>query len=240
MFYFDKRGLYIMLLIMALSVLPRLLNPANLLVTMLTIPGVLIAITFHEFAHGYAATKLGDSTPKDQGRLSLNPLAHMDPIGTFMLLFAGFGWGKPVEVNPRNYNRTIPMARADAIVSIAGPLMNFILAILFTIIYFLIIKFVPVIKTATMGAYILLLVKYIIAINVGLGVFNLIPLPPLDGSKILKNFLSYNARNWFESRENIFYLAFIVLWISGLLSYIISPVIGIVQSGIFNLVGVLF
>lgn len=240
MFYFDKRGLYIMLLIMALSVLPRLLNPANLLVTMLTIPGVLIAITFHEFAHGYAATKLGDSTPKDQGRLSLNPLAHMDPIGTFMLLFAGFGWGKPVEVNPRNYNRTIPMARADAIVSIAGPLMNFILAILFTIIYFLIIKFVPVIQTATMGAYILLLVKYIIAINVGLGVFNLIPLPPLDGSKILKNFLSYNARNWFESRENIFYLAFIVLWISGLLSYIISPVIGIVQSGIFNLVGLLF
>ena len=140
--YFDKRTLYIIMAIMVLWGLSSYLTNVNALLGLLyTIPGVLIAITFHEFAHAKVADMLGDDTPRREGRISLNPLAHIDPIGFIMLLFAGFGWGKPVNVNPRNYNRDITVEKADAIVSIAGPAMNMILAIVFTIIYFTVYKF---------------------------------------------------------------------------------------------------
>ena len=140
--YFDKRTLYIIMAIMLLWGLSGYLaSPEKLLGLLFTIPGVLIAITFHEFAHAKVADMLGDDTPRREGRISLNPLAHIDPIGFIMLLFAGFGWGKPVNVNPRNYNRDITVEKADAIVSIAGPAMNMILAIFFTIIYFTVYKF---------------------------------------------------------------------------------------------------
>ncbi|MCI8412159.1 MAG: site-2 protease family protein, partial [Clostridia bacterium] len=124
-FSFDKRIIYIIIGIMVLSTVVNYANnPGALFSLLLSIPGVLIAITFHEFAHGYAAYKLGDNTAKNEGRLSLNPFDHLDPIGSLMLLFAGFGWGKPVHVNPRNYTRKISMEQGEAIVSIAGPLMN--------------------------------------------------------------------------------------------------------------------
>ena len=141
-FSFDKRILYVVLGIMVVSTLIQYTTQEGALLSLLlTIPGVLIAITFHEYAHAFAADKLGDDTPRRQGRLSLNPFAHLDPIGCVLLLFAGFGWGKPVEVNPRNYNRDISMEKADAIVSFAGPAMNFVLAIIFTLIYCAIYKF---------------------------------------------------------------------------------------------------
>ena len=138
---FDKRMLYIIMVIMVIWGLAGYINNTNALLELLfTIPGVLIAITFHEFAHAKVADKLGDDTPRREGRISLNPLAHIDPIGFVMLLFAGFGWGKPVNVNPRNYNRDISMEKADAIVSVAGPIMNFLLALVFGIIYMAIFK----------------------------------------------------------------------------------------------------
>lgn len=134
-FSFDKRILYIIIAIMVLTtVVQYATNPGALFSLIVSIPGVLIAITFHEFAHGYAAYKLGDNTAKNEGRLSLNPLDHLDPIGSLLLLFAGFGWGKPVHVNPRNYTRKISMEKGEAIVSSAGPLMNIFLAFVFTLI----------------------------------------------------------------------------------------------------------
>ena len=108
-------------------------NPGALFALVVSIPGVLVAITFHEFAHGYAAYKLGDNTAKNEGRLSLNPLDHLDPVGTLMLLFAGFGWGKPVHVNPIQYTRKISMEKGEAIVSVAGPLTNLMLALVFAL-----------------------------------------------------------------------------------------------------------
>ena len=142
-FSFDKRTIYIIVAVMiGIMLLQYVSNPGQLIGLLLSAPGVLIAITFHEFAHGYAAYKLGDNTAKNEGRLSLNPLDHLDPIGTLMLLVAGFGWGKPVHVNPRNYTRKMSMEKGEAIVSLAGPLMNFILAIIFTFIYYAIYKFV--------------------------------------------------------------------------------------------------
>ena len=236
--YIDRRFIYLMMVIMLITGLfDYLTNPERLLSLLLTIPGVLIAITFHEFAHAFAADKLGDDTPRAEGRLSLNPLAHLDPIGSIMLLFAGFGWGKPVHVNPRNYNRTMSMEKADAIVSIAGPVMNLLIAIVLTIVYCLIYKYVGIytIASSTIGTILMTILSATISINVGLGVFNLIPLPPLDGSKVIKPFLPYNAKVWFENNEMIFSFIFVILWIFGILSTIISPLINIVYEGIMNL-----
>ena len=241
-FNFDKKTMYIIIGIMLLFlVMQYATNPGQLLGLLLSAPGVLIAITFHEFAHGYAAYKLGDDTAKNQGRLSLNPFAHLDPIGTLMLLVAGFGWGKTVEVDPRNYTRKISMEKGEAIVALAGPLMNFILAIIFTLIYCAIYKFAGTAFIATnVGTVIMLLLSSTISINVGLGVFNLIPLPPLDGSKIIMPFLPYKTKEFFVNNEQIFYIIFVLIWITGAAGTIITPAINLVSKGIFALGKLIF
>ena len=236
-FSFDKRIIYIIIAIMVLSMVVQYITSPGLLISLLiSVPGVLIAITFHEFAHAFVADKLGDDTARREGRLSLNPLDHLDPIGTVLLLFAGFGWGKPVHVDPRNYTRKISMDKCEALVSIAGPVMNFLLAIIFSIIYYGIWKFTGMqfIET-TVGNVVMILITATISINVGLGLFNLIPLPPLDGSKVIMSFLPHNAKTWFRNNEYIFYIVFVVLWITGLASYIISPAIGAVGGWISSL-----
>ncbi len=236
-FSYDKKVLYIIIGILVLISLTSLMtNPDSLFSILLGIPGVLIAITFHEFAHGIVAYKLGDNTAKMEGRLSLNPFAHLDPIGTLMLVFVGIGWGKPVHVNPSNYTRKISMEKGEAIVSAAGPLMNILLAFVFGIIYCVILKFAGLeFLNSTVGFVIMLMIQSTIVTNVGLGVFNLIPLPPLDGSKIIMPFLPYKAKEWFVNNERIFYLVFIVLWISGLAGRIISPAIVWLANGIMSI-----
>lgn len=241
-FSFDKRIIYIIIAIMVLSTLANYINnPGALFYLLASVPGVLLAITFHEFAHGFAAYKLGDNTAKNEGRLSLNPLDHLDPIGTLMLLFAGFGWGKPVHVNPTNYTRKISMEKGEAIVSVAGPLTNIVLAFLLALVYGALVKFASVaFLTSTVGSIIKLMIMYAISINVGLGVFNLIPLPPLDGSKIIMPFLPYNAKQWFRNNEQIFYIIFVVIWITGIAGIIISPAISGITSGIMGISQAIF
>ena len=154
--YIDKRFIYIIVIIIAAySVISLLSNPMALLILLYSIPGVLVAITFHEYAHAFAADKLGDDTPRLQGRLSLNPLAHLDPIGSLMLLFVRVGWGKPVQINPNNFNRTVSISKGEAIVSAAGPIMNFILAIVFCIVYFVIYKFAGTFVDTQIGGIVL-------------------------------------------------------------------------------------
>lgn len=241
-FSFDRRIVYIIIAIMVLSTLAQYItNPGALFALLVSVPGVLLAITFHEFAHGYAAYKLGDNTAKNEGRLSLNPLDHLDPIGTLMLLFAGFGWGKPVHVNPTNYTRKISMEKGEAIVSVAGPLTNILLAFLLALAYEALIKFASVeFLVSTVGNIIKLIIGAAISINIGLGVFNLIPLPPLDGSKIIMPFLPYNAKQWFRNNEQIFYIIFVVIWITGIASIIISPAISGITSGIMGIAKAIF
>lgn len=239
--YIDKKVIYIILGLFILSNVFSLLTDRNSLLSLLmTLPAVLIAITFHEFAHGFAADKLGDDTPRRQGRLNLNPLSHLDPVGTIMLIFAGFGWGKPVEIEPRNFNRNIKMSVAEAIVAAAGPLMNLILAIIFGIIYAIIWKLMPGFFASQIGYIIMILIQSCILTNIGLGVFNLIPLPPLDGSKIISGFLPYNIRNWFERYYHIFYTAFVIIWVTGLAGIIVSPAITAIYRGIMLLIASIF
>lgn len=241
-FSFDKRIIYIIIAIMVLSTVSQYItNPGALFALLASIPGVLVAITFHEFAHGYAAYKLGDNTAKNEGRLSLNPLDHLDPVGTLMLLFAGFGWGKPVHVNPIQYTRKISMEKGEAIVSVAGPLTNMILALVLALIYGALVKFASIeFLLSNVGNIIKVILASAISINIGLGVFNLIPLPPLDGSKIIMPFLPYNAKQWFRSNEQIFYIIFVVIWITGIASLIITPPINWISTGIMSLTQMIF
>lgn len=222
-FSYDKRMLYLMLVLLAVpTIITRMQTQNGLLLLLLTLPGIIIAITFHEFAHALVAYKLGDDTPKYQGRISLNPLDHLDPIGFILVIIGGFGWGKPVQTNPRNYNRKISMEKGEAIVAAAGPLMNFIVSGILTLISLLITKLTGEAITYTIfGGIIignawqilLIVIKYAININLALGIFNLIPLPPLDGSKIIKTILPQKAKVWYINNEQILYMVFMILWV---------------------------
>lgn len=234
-FNFDRRTLYLIIGILAVTSLMSY-GTSGLFSLILSVPAVLLAITVHEFGHAFAAYKLGDDTPVRQGRLTLNPLDHIDPLGIAMLLFAHIGWGKPVQVDPRNYNRNISVEKADAIVSFAGPLMNFITAIIFSLIYCAILKCAGVSFFASNIGYIIIsIVGSIITLNIGLGVFNMIPLPPLDGSKIFLPILPRNAKYWFVQHEQTFYFIFLAIWITGIAGKIISPIISIITEWILGL-----
>lgn len=145
---------------------------------LLLVPAFVIAISMHEASHALAATLLGDPSPRLQGRLSLNPLRHLDPIGTLTLFLMGFGWGKPVIVNPHNF-KVNPFA-GMAITAFAGPLMNLLLAVLFAL---------PFRLNMPLNSVMFDLAGAIASINLLLAVFNLIPLPPLDGFSVLMGIL---------------------------------------------------
>lgn len=232
-FGFDRKAIIIVIAIMLVAWISSL-GTGGLLSILLTIPGVIIAMTFHEYAHALAAYKLGDDTPKIQGRLNLNPISHIDPIGIVLLLVAGFGWGKPVQIDSRNFDGKYSISKAEAIVAAAGPITNFILAFLFSIIYYILFVATDVLAGLSSNtlSIVYTVIIQIISINIGLGVFNLIPLPPLDGSKVLMHFLGYNAKQWFYRNERIFYFAFILLWVTGLLSSLLSPIFSGVFTGI--------
>ena len=234
-FNIDKRTLYIIIGVLVVISLMSY-GTSGIFSLILSIPAVLLAITVHEFGHAFAAYKLGDDTPVRQGRLSLNPFDHVDPLGLAMLLFAHIGWGKPVEIDPRNYNRNISVEKADAIVSFAGPLMNFITAIIFSLIYCAIIKFAGIAFTLTnVGTIVIAIILSIVTMNIGLGVFNLLPLPPLDGSKIFLTILTRNAKTWFINNQQIFYIIFLIIWITGIAGRLISPLIDTMTEGILGL-----
>lgn len=155
------------------------------------VPAVLIALSLHEFAHGWASYMLGDPTPKAQGRLSINPFQHLDLIGTLLLFFFGFGWAKPVQVDSRYYENP----KSDMVkVALAGPVMNFVVAFISLFIIGVLEK--VGVSMNSLSIYVINLLNCIAMIDIGLGVFNLIPVPPLDGSKVL--FAILPAKSYFS------------------------------------------
>ena len=166
----------------------------NLLITAFC---VFLSLSFHEFCHGLAAYKLGDDTARLMGRLNLNPMSHLDPFGTFCLFFFGFGWARPVPVNPMRF-KSGKYKSGMVITSLAGPLGNFVLAFLALAIYRIIWAFVPLENIGENSLFMLFdeITVTLVLMNIGLGVFNLMPVPPLDGSKILNAILP--ARIYFK------------------------------------------
>ena len=144
-------------------------------------PATLVALVMHEMAHAWVSYGLGDPTPRSDGRLTPNPLKHLDPIGTICLLLFHFGWAKPVMVNPQYYKKP---RLGMALTAVAGPATNLLLAFLFSGLYIYLLKLTGG-TTGGVTGYFLLFAYYSIFLNIGLGTFNLIPIPPLDGSKIL-------------------------------------------------------
>ena len=228
MFNIDKKTMLIILGVMVL--VNVLLGQRSIEGIIISLPGVIVAMTFHEFAHAWAATKLGDETPRQQGRLSLNPISHIDPVGLICLMLLGFGWGKPVQINPRNFDGKYSISKAEAIVAAAGPIMNFILAFLFLIISsvdgnILIFAFVSWQITTTTNVISSILIS-IISVNLGLGVFNLIPIYPLDGAKVLNNFLPYKAKEWMIRNQTILtIIVFAIVFYTDIIPYITTWVL---------------
>ncbi|MGI6039594.1 MAG: site-2 protease family protein [Clostridiales bacterium] len=147
------------------------------------VPAALICVPVHEYAHGYVAWKLGDPTAKQSGRLTLNPLRHFDPVGVVLLILFGFGWARPVPVDTRYFKNP---KRDMAITSLAGPLSNFVLAFLMLV---LLSASIRIFSYSAFVQFLINLMLNIALLSIGLGVFNLLPIPPLDGSKILFSFL---------------------------------------------------
>ena len=241
MFRIDNRILYGILAVMILmTVVSYASNPNEILQLILTLPGVIVAITFHEYAHAFVATRFGDDTPKRQGRLTLNPLKHVDPIGLFMLIFAHFGWGRPVQIDERNFKSKKNLALKTALIALAGPIMNFIIAIICLIINYSLANFAQDFVASRTGAIMIVVVEMGAVINIGLGVFNLLPIPPLDGSKILISFLSPKAKMWFIEHQYIFYIIFLALFITNITSLIIKPVIDIIYNSLHFVIASMF
>lgn len=157
----------------------------NITQTLQIIPAAVIGLTIHEFSHAYTAYKLGDTTAKDQGRVTLNPLKHIDWLGFFLIIIAGFGWAKPVLFNPDNLKKK---HRDEILIAIAGPISNFVLALLFLLLARVLYS-VEFFQASQVGLQVINLLIIWGVINFGLFIFNLIPLPPLDGSHIYLSYL---------------------------------------------------
>jgi Zn-dependent protease len=205
----------------------------SLLARVMFIIPTLLSLTVHEWAHAWSAWKLGDDTASREGRLSLNPLVHIDPLGTLLLPLLGvpFGWAKPVPVNPARFRRDVHMGTGMALTAAAGPLSNLVLAVLCAVALGLMIRFSPGLRLNENGVSMLLL--YGVQLNVGLALFNLLPLPPLDGSRIIERFIPFQQREAWESFKRVGPLLLFVAIASG--GFLLARPISALSEALFDL-----
>jgi Zn-dependent protease len=203
-------------------------------VLLLMIPGLLLAVTVHEVAHGWVADRLGDPTARLAGRLTLNPLPHIDPLGALAFVLAGFGWARPVPVSARNLRRPV---RDMAWVAAAGPLSNFLVAFLGLVLLVLTSRILdaPFVARPVAG-----MLRFVYTFNLGLAIFNLIPLPPLDGGHFLPYF--FPRRSWplLARLEQYGPLILLLLVFSGATRYIVGPLFGLVNALYLTAVAAIF
>lgn len=198
-------------------------NIQNLLIRLIVvIPVILISLSFHEFSHAAMADFLGDPTPRRSGRLTLNPLKHLDIVGSILILFTNFGWAKPVVVDPRYFR--VPQ-RAMVSVAIAGPLSNVILAIVGVLIMRLFSMVVHQVGSPFLILLVLIFLQMLVIINLSLALFNLLPIPPLDGSRIVSYLLPAKHQFQYQQFAAIAPLVLMLLFFVGALGVVFSPII---------------
>lgn len=192
-----------------------------------TLPALLFCLSVHEFAHAYTAYKLGDRTQKAMGRLTLNPFSHIDIVGFICIALFGFGWGKPVMIDDRNFKNK---AAGNALTAFAGPFSNIIMAILFTIILKILLITGVILPTmnSVVGSIILNMFILTIQFNVVFAIFNLIPIPPFDGSRILYFFLPAKGREYMYKIEQYSFVIVLVILVTGIGSKLVSPIVSFV------------
>lgn len=190
---------------------------------------IFLVLPFHEWAHAFTASKLGDTSVKYRGRLTLNPLAHIDPFGALALLLFGFGWAKPVPVDSRNFKHP---RRDMAITALMGPAANLVAALVGALVFSVVFWIYPlgVLPVSKVGYYVNFFFSYYIIINIRLAVFNLLPIPPLDGSKLLFVFIPEKWVYAFYRYQQYISIAMIVLLYLGILSYPISFISGFIED----------
>lgn len=212
----------ILLIIMAVeSMMENHMSVGEWLYTkLLILPGIIIGLSFHEAAHALVSYKLGDPTPKLQGRVTLNPLAHIDPIGFITLLFIGFGWGVPVEIDPRYYKNR---RGGELLVSLAGVTTNLIMAVVFALLFRLAANTMSYDFYQGVGQILLQLMLYVVYINLVLMIFNLIPVPPLDGFGVVTQIFHLERYDWYWKIYQYGQPILLVLIIFNIPSKIISP-----------------
>ncbi|HNX76906.1 MAG TPA: site-2 protease family protein [Candidatus Rifleibacterium sp.] len=194
------------------------------------VPIILISLTFHEFAHAKMADFLGDPTPDRMGRLSLNPLRHLDFFGTLLLFFTNFGWAKPVIVDPSNFR--VPQ-RAMLSVALAGPAANLTLALAGVIGMKLLAELIKVTMMPPIAVFLLItMLKSLVLINLSLALFNLLPVPPLDGSRVVAYFLPGRYRAQYRQFEEIAPMLLLLLFALGGLSFILNPSINFIYTSL--------
>lgn len=198
---------------------------------------LVLSLTVHEYAHAWSAWKLGDDTAAMQGRMTLDPIVHIDPIGSLLLPAMGvpFGWAKPVPVNPARFRRDVNMSTGMMITALAGPLSNLLLAIAGTVSYALTYRLAPEVLVSNPGLKTFL--EFMIAGNVGLAVFNMLPVPPLDGSRVVENFLPYRMRGTWE--QIVRFSPFLLLAVIIFGRRLISVPAGYIESMLGRLAGYL-
>ena len=195
-----------------------------------TAPVILLAIVCHECAHGWVSYKLGDPTAKNAGRLTLNPFKHLDPLGALCMLFFHVGWANPVPINPWYYK---DRKKGIIYVSLAGPIANFIIAFISLFVEGLLMRFGS--DTSTVIWVLCQLCYYSAVVNIGLGLFNLVPIPPLDGSKVLGE-LSIKAQNFYWQYQNYWRWILILCVVTGVLSKPLGILNNIVLNGMWRIV----
>ena len=183
----------------------------------MTLIPLVLSLTVHEWAHAWSAHRLGDDTARMQGRLTLNPIPHIDPIGTLILPLLGipFGWAKPVPVNPMRFRRTVNMKTGMMITAAAGPLSNIALALLSAVAFGLFARFAPEALSMGSGLGLATLLTMMIVINVTLAIFNMIPIPPLDGSRVLDGLVPHGWRPQWESIVRLSPVLLVVVVVMG-------------------------
>jgi Zn-dependent protease len=202
----------------------------SILNVILMIPGMLIAFTFHEYAHAFVADRLGDKTPRFQGRLTLNPIAHIDPVGFIAVLIFSFGWAKPVQTNPSAYKNYY---KDDLKVSLAGPISNFLVSIVLAVILGIYVRFAFGVLPEALSGVIFSMLRFALVININIGLFNLIPIPGLDGFSLLRDL---SPKTFYKFEEKFYqYQMLIMLALIFVGGRIIQVPAGIIVNGLLSL-----